>query len=153
MKKIALFAGAIFLGTTFSISAEECSGIGSRVFDAPMKIAGVKDGQTTYYTESVGSNTRLTPAAAQKTVWQNCSGLWTAMPDGTGWGNGACYAVDKEGDSWTITWEISGSDRTWETIHGSGKYAKTIGAKGTFEASQQFGGGLRLVAWSVDCID
>ena len=88
----------------------------------------------------------------QETVWQQCNGLWTAQPDGSGAGNGVCYAVDAQGDSWTITWSVAGDQRTWKTIHGTGKFAGRAGSEGTFTPGDRFGDGLRINTWDGNCL-
>ena len=94
---------ALAFGAATAASAAECSGITSRVGEAPIEIMKSEDGATTMLIRSTGSVSDLKPTVL--TAWQHCVGLWTAKPDGSGSGVGNCYRVDPDGDHEMIHWE------------------------------------------------
>ena len=81
-----------------------------------------------------------------------CVGLWTLAPDGkSGSGAGHCYYVDREGDSWAVSWEGDNTGGTWDREWGMGKYKDGTGT-GTWEpSSPRYSDGFRLTPWKGDC--
>lgn len=54
-----------------------------------------------------------------------CTGVFLTMPDGRTAGSGFCLRKDKDGDTWSIAWELkAGADKgTWRWTAGTGKFA------------------------------
>ena len=142
---------AMLLGSSGALAAK-CEGSNARTYAAPITLHKAQDGAALLFIESTGTSfTSRGDASALNPSWQRCVGFWSVKADKSGAGAGHCYAVDPDGDRWTISWEGDNAGGTWQSVSGSGKYANAADGKGTWTPGPKFAGGISINTWEGEC--
>ena len=116
MRKTILFTSLMAIGMVIAAGnaqAAKCKGYGVGQGSKPVVVYKGKDGAQVMIIKNTRVNITEVPAnSPTNKVWQTCTGLWMIAAGGkSGSGNGSCFAVDMEGDTYTTSWAVRrGSD-------------------------------------------